>query len=116
MSSESREFQVFVKPVGARCNLRCSYCYYSGHSHPGRESGGQRMSDKVLERYIRQHIQAAGGGELFFSWHGGEPALAGIEFYRRAVALEKSMLRRSAGWLTASRPMQRCWMMNGADS
>ncbi|HNV65753.1 MAG TPA: anaerobic sulfatase maturase [Bacteroidales bacterium] len=89
MSSESREFQVFVKPVGARCNLRCSYCYYSGHSHPGRESGGQRMSDKVLERYIRQHIQAAGGGELFFSWHGGEPALAGIEFYRRAVALEK---------------------------
>jgi len=47
------------------------------------------MSDKVLERYIRQHIQAAGGGELIFSWHGGEPALAGIEFYRRAVALEK---------------------------
>jgi len=89
MSSESREFQIFVKPVGARCNLRCSYCYYSGHSHPGRESGGQRMSDKVLERYIRQHIQAAGGGELIFSWHGGEPALAGIEFYRRAVALEK---------------------------
>lgn len=52
-------------------------------------AGGQRMSDEVLETYIKQHIQAAGGGEVFFSWHGGEPVLAGIDFYRRAVALEK---------------------------
>ncbi len=89
MGSENREFQIFVKPVGGRCNLRCSYCYYTGHSHQEGTAGGQRMSDEVLETYIKQHIQAAGGGEVFFSWHGGEPVLAGIDFYRRAVALEK---------------------------
>lgn len=89
MGSENREFQIFVKPVGGRCNLRCSYCYYTGHSHQEGTAGGQRMSDEVLETYIKQHIQAVGGGEVFFSWHGGEPVLAGIDFYRRAVALEK---------------------------
>jgi uncharacterized protein len=47
------------------------------------------MSDKVLEEYIMQHIDAAGGSEVFFSWHGGEPTLAGIDFYRHAVSLER---------------------------
>lgn len=89
MRNNYREFQVFVKPVGARCNLRCSYCYYLGHSQPAGAYGRQRMSDDVLETYIKQHIDAACGGELFFSWHGGEPTLAGIDFYRRAVEIEK---------------------------
>ena len=89
MSNKYREFQVFVKPVGASCNLRCSYCYYLGHSQPKGASLGKRMSDEVLETYIKQHINAASGGQVFFSWHGGEPTLAGIDFYRRAVELEK---------------------------
>jgi uncharacterized protein len=89
LNDQNREFQVFVKPVGARCNLRCSYCYYPGCIQPPGVSGGQRMSDKVLEEYILQHIDAAGGSEVFFSWHGGEPTLAGIDFYRHAVSLEK---------------------------
>jgi len=89
MNDQNREFQVFVKPVGASCNLRCSYCYYTGCIQPSGTSGKKRMSDEVLEEYIRQHIDAAGGREVFFSWHGGEPTLAGIDFYRRAVALEK---------------------------
>ena len=89
MSDKNREFQVFVKPVGARCNLRCSYCYYPGCIQPSGVSGGHWMSDDVLEEYIRQHIDAGGETEVFFSWHGGEPTLAGIDFYRRAVAIEK---------------------------
>ena len=89
MIDKNREFQVFVKPVGSRCNLRCSYCYYLGHSLPEGALRGQRMSDEVLEEYIRQHLEAAGEPEVFFSWHGGEPTLAGIDFYRRAVELEK---------------------------
>lgn len=89
VSNKIREFQVFVKPVSGRCNLRCRYCYYIGHGHQEGTCGGQRMSDEVLEAYIQQQIHASGGREVFFSWHGGEPALAGIDFYRRAVAIEK---------------------------
>jgi len=85
----TREFQVFVKPVGAACNLRCSYCYYLEKEHSRRGIGGSVMSDKVLEEYIRQHIKATDGSEVFFSWHGGEPAVAGLEFFRRAVAIQK---------------------------
>lgn len=47
------------------------------------------MSDKVLEAYIRQYIAASPGPEVNFTWQGGEPTLAGLDFYRRAVALQQ---------------------------
>ncbi len=91
MSDVQREFQVFVKPVGARCNLRCSYCYYldRGRHTDSRDRGV--MNNDVLEEYICQHLAASGGKNIFFSWHGGEPTLAGIDFYRRAVEIEKRL-------------------------
>lgn len=89
MSSEFREFQVFVKPVGARCNLACSYCYYLEKQEIVSASPGGLMSEEILERYIRQHIEASTEPEIFFSWHGGEPLMAGRDYYRKAVALQK---------------------------
>ncbi|MHC1731707.1 MAG: anaerobic sulfatase maturase [Bacteroidales bacterium] len=88
----TREFQVFIKPVGAACNLRCSYCYYLDKGCLRRETGRSIMSDEVLEEVIRQHFKASGGSEVFFSWHGGEPTIAGLEFYRRAVAIQKRLV------------------------
>jgi len=87
----SREFQVFVKPVGARCNLRCSYCYYMEKDTLLQGSGVFRMSDEVLEEYVRQHVEASGGQELFFSWHGGEPTLAGIDFFRKVMTIQRRL-------------------------
>jgi uncharacterized protein len=83
------EFQVFVKPVGAFCNLHCKYCYYIGKS--GFSGGGKEccMGDDMLETYIRQHIEATSGAIIVFSWHGGEPLLAGIDFYRKTVELQR---------------------------
>ncbi len=89
MSSGFREFQVFVKPVGARCNLACSYCYYLEKQDIVSSSPGVIMSDAIVERYIRQHIEASTEPEIFFSWHGGEPLLAGLGFYRKVVKLQK---------------------------
>jgi uncharacterized protein len=82
------EFQVFIKPVGALCNLGCSYCYYLEKKNI--YTGNQlRMSDEVLERYIIQHLEATNEDPVMFSWHGGEPLLAGIEFFRKAVTVQK---------------------------
>ncbi|MCU0377324.1 MAG: anaerobic sulfatase maturase [Bacteroidales bacterium] len=89
MTAATREFQVFVKPAGARCNLSCHYCYYLEKSSLSSQSGRAVMSDEVLDMYIRQHLEAAGGNEAFFSWHGGEPMTAGLAFYKKAVALQK---------------------------
>ena len=86
---DSREFQVFVKLVGGRCNLRCSYCYYIDHEHSARHPRGAVMDDAVLTEYVRQHFAASDSCEVFFSWHGGEPLLAGIDFYRRAIGLQE---------------------------
>lgn len=86
------DFQIFVKPVGAACNLRCSYCYYLDKADLCGYRGSLKMSDEILERYIKQHIEASSEDTVFFSWHGGEPLLAGIDFYRKAVSFQQKFL------------------------
>lgn len=86
------DFQVFVKPVGASCNLACSYCYYLDKTKLLAESGIRRMTDELLEMYIIQHIQASSEQTIFFSWHGGEPTLAGLEYFNRIVEIQKKHL------------------------
>jgi uncharacterized protein len=89
VSASDREYQVFIKPVGSTCNLRCSYCYYKGPEGIFGGTGIPVMSDSLLETFTKQNIEASGMNSPNFSWHGGEPTLAGIEFYRRAVAFQK---------------------------
>lgn len=92
MKPISREFQVFAKPVGSLCNLNCSYCYYSNQSDSAKFARNSRMKDDLLEIYIRQHIEATTDDIIMFSWHGGEPTLAGIDFYRKVVLIQKKYL------------------------
>ncbi|TAK04596.1 anaerobic sulfatase maturase [bacterium] len=89
MTTASREFQIFAKPVGAICNLDCRYCYYlkKQHFYPNGESF--RMNDDLLEEYIIQHIEASPKPLISFSWHGGEPTLLGLDYFRKIVALER---------------------------
>lgn len=77
-----------IKPVGSLCNLDCEYCYYLGKAdlYGGHQP---KMSDELLERYISQYIEAVQVPTVTFCWHGGEPLLAGIDFYEKAVALQK---------------------------
>lgn len=88
MVKASREFQVFVKPIGSICNLDCDYCYYlkKKHLYPNGETF--RMSDEMLEEYIVQHIDASPETVIRFSWHGGEPTLLGLDYFRKIVALQ----------------------------
>lgn len=85
--SVSREFQVFVKPVSARCNLDCAYCYYNEAVYPAKKN--VRMSEVLLDGYIVQHLEVATEPVIGFAWHGGEPTLAGIDFYRKVVEIQK---------------------------
>ncbi|HBC78989.1 MAG TPA: anaerobic sulfatase maturase [Bacteroidales bacterium] len=88
MEKESREFQVFVKPVGALCNLRCRYCYYLDKKNLRLPEEPLIMNEDILEKYIVQHIEATTDETIFFSWHGGEPLMAGIDFFRKVVTLQ----------------------------
>ena len=79
---------VLAKPTGAICNLACSYCFFLAKEalYPGSRF---RMSDKVLENYIRQLIAAHRSSQVTVAWQGGEPTLMGIDFYRRAIELQE---------------------------
>jgi len=87
------EFQVFVKPVGSRCNLSCDYCYYHDRGERGLHPAGQVMKADILGIYIKQHLDAWEGDNVMFSWHGGEPLLAGLDFYRKVIGLQKEYNR-----------------------
>ena len=89
-------FLVMAKPVGPICNLACTYCYYLETRSLYQRPHQFRMTDVLLERYIRQYIEASPGPLVHFVWHGGEPTLAGLDFYRRAVQLQRRHLPE--GW------------------
>ncbi|HEB34599.1 MAG TPA: anaerobic sulfatase maturase [Candidatus Aminicenantes bacterium] len=88
MVKASREFQVFAKPIGSICNLDCHYCYYLKKEHLYPKGESFRMSDEILEEYIVQHIDASPDPEIRFSWHGGEPTVLGLDYFRKIVALQ----------------------------
>jgi len=85
-----------AKPVGPVCNLECSYCYYLETERLYIQPHQFRMSDALLETYVRQYIAASPGPVVQFVWHGGEPTLAGLDFYRRAVELQNRYVPK--GW------------------
>ncbi|HWR99029.1 MAG TPA: anaerobic sulfatase maturase, partial [Prolixibacteraceae bacterium] len=88
MPQTTREFQLFVKPVGAWCNLSCNYCYYLDKQGAHNENTG-RMSAELLEKYIIQHLECTTGTSVLFTWHGGEPTLAGLDFFRSVVEIQR---------------------------
>jgi uncharacterized protein len=83
---------ILVKPAGPDCNLGCSYCFYLDKKELFTETTLHRMSDAVLEEMIRQVMQQS-GNEVSIAWQGGEPALMGLDFYKRAVELEQKFGR-----------------------
>jgi len=84
-----RRVHVMVKPTGAKCNLDCTYCYYLSKEQLLGKPEQWRISDELLEEFIRQYFASHNHKEVIFSWQGGEPTLLGIDFFRKVVALEK---------------------------
>ena len=86
------DFQIFVKPVGARCNLHCGYCYYIDKGDVCGAGCNALMDYRTLENYIMHHYSVSTSDTVLFTWHGGEPLLAGIDFYKKALSLQKKHL------------------------
>ncbi len=82
-------FQVMLKPAGPACNLNCIYCYYLEKSKLFNDTRNTRMTYELLEEFIRQFIEIHEVPAVTFTWQGGEPTLMGLDFYRKAVDLQK---------------------------
>ena len=77
-----------IKPAGSVCNLGCRYCYYLDKAslYENRQS---IMDDELLETTIKQYIQANDIPQIMFVWHAGEPLIAGLDFYKKTVDLQR---------------------------
>ncbi|MDR2041306.1 MAG: anaerobic sulfatase-maturation protein [Tannerella sp.] len=85
----ARPLYVMLKPAGALCNLRCKYCYYLEKKELYPSVRHHLMSDALLEEFIRQYMESHTVPEVLFTWHGGETLMRNIDFYRKALALQK---------------------------
>ncbi|KAB7668320.1 anaerobic sulfatase maturase [Plesiomonas shigelloides] len=93
------QFHMMAKPTSYRCNLKCEYCFYLEKENSlvdniktekqAQQKQPDIMSDNMLKQYIRDYIHSQPGEQIDFSWQGGEPTLAGIEFYKKAVQYQK---------------------------
>ncbi|MFZ0105510.1 MAG: radical SAM protein, partial [Thiobacillus sp.] len=99
MTEQSREaatasdiaagIHVLAKPIGSVCDIACDYCFYLEKRglYPGNEQF--KMPDEVLAKYIEQYVESQPTSVVEFVWHGGEPTLLGVDFFRRVVELQK---------------------------
>ena len=108
LAAFARPLYVMAKPAGSLCNLRCKYCYYIEKANMyGDEPAQERfaMGDRTLENFIRQYMEAQTQPSVLFTWHGGEPLMRPLSFYKKAMALQK---RYAHG-----RPVENCLQTNG---
>jgi uncharacterized protein len=86
-------FHLLAKPTGAACNLGCKYCFFLSKKdlYPG---SNFRMSDELLEIYIRQYTEAQKIPQVTIAWQGGEPTLMGLEFFRRSIQYQQKHKRQ----------------------
>ncbi len=79
---------LLIKPASGRCNMRCRYCFYADETQNRETSDFGMMTEDTLETVIRKALMHA-TGSCSFGFQGGEPTLRGLEFYKKAVALQK---------------------------
>ena len=80
---------IMLKPAGALCNLRCKYCYYLEKNELYKRQGNHVITDELLEKFVKEYIEAQTTPNILFTWHGGETLMRPISFYRRALELQR---------------------------
>ena len=79
---------ILIKPASANCNMDCKYCFYKCLSSHREEYSKGFMTEETLETLVREAIAYA-DGSLTFAFQGGEPTLAGLDFFQKAVELQQ---------------------------
>ena len=85
----AKPLYVMLKPAGAHCNLACKYCYYLEKNKLYPTAQRHLMSDEMQEQFTREYIEVQTMNQVLFTWHGGEPLLRSIDFYRKALSLQQ---------------------------
>lgn len=79
---------LMIKPVSGLCNMRCTYCFYCDEMQRRQTAAFAPMTGETLENLVRRAFAYA-DGSVTLAFQGGEPTLAGADFFRRLLALER---------------------------
>lgn len=105
ISPFARPLYVMLKPAGSLCNMRCDYCYYLEKSKLYPQKEERLMNDEMLELFIKQYIESQTQPQILFTWHGGEPLMRPLSFYRHAIKLQRNYAH--------GRQIENCIQTNG---
>lgn len=84
-----------LKPTSFRCNIKCDYCFYlEKESFMPTDRQNTNMSIATASHFIKQHILQTQNTDVFFTWQGGEPLMAGLEFYQQVIAIQQQFAER----------------------
>ncbi|EPG7577442.1 anaerobic sulfatase maturase [Providencia huaxiensis] len=86
-----KAFHIMAKPTSYQCNLKCDYCFYLEKEHQTGFSDKKLkcMDDNTLREYIRQYIELSPSHEIDFTWQGGEPLMAGLDFFKKVIQYQQ---------------------------
>lgn len=103
----AKPLYVMAKSVSSICNLACDYCYYLEKHHLYKDNAlkNYTMSDELLERFVQHYIASQTMPQVLFTWHGGEPLMRPLSFYKKVVALQKQY--------AGGRTIDNCIQTNG---
>jgi len=87
----NQRFHMIAKPTSYHCNIKCTYCFYLEKEELMQHADTRyaKMSDSMLKRYTKEYIHSQPSDEVDFVWQGGEPTLAGLDFFKNAVKYQK---------------------------
>ena len=85
----AKPLYVMLKPASSHCNMACEYCYYLEKKHLYEDGNHHLMSDEMLEYFTKEYIEAQTMDSVLFTWHGGEPLMRPLDFYKKAMALQR---------------------------
>lgn len=80
--------QLLIKPASGNCNLRCRYCFYTDEMEKRETANYGIMSEETLEALVKRALEFA-EGSCGFAFQGGEPTLAGLDFYKKLLELQE---------------------------
>ena len=96
-----KSLSIMIKPASSLCNMRCKYCFYTDEAQLRETKSFGIMSVEKAHTLIDNVLeQLSDGDNLTFAFQGGEPTLAGCEFFRSFIEYtEKNRRQININWV-----------------
>lgn len=82
----SQSYSYLIKPASAACNLKCTYCFYNDVADHRQEFSFGNMKYETVDKLLEKTLDVENGSQITFAFQGGEPTLAGLDYFKYFVS------------------------------